>query len=642
MTTAFDFARDWTLAPHRKRKFLEVAVELLQADDKVARHLQALLPTWALPEDPKEALEFKLFFAALDRTNYQTATDPTTGVGTLVFACPDELAFEVQSWQNNSATSIAYLLVPDKCEQRLRGGQPLTDDEAAYLFNLFKECEAGAEGDDEEEEVRSECSSAVAGTLVALGGAWLAPRQEAQKHILGFLRASLAAVASTGEEVRGRRIGGLRDELKFIAYAVMHLWLADGDGVPEWETAVLRLLTSGDTRASAVVVGVAYSNRGQLGAAWWRLLRAGLFWSGLVLLAPHHGDGDAAARIWSVWLARLRRFPLRGANATPDELNFARVIAGVGRLDFQRRTRLFNAGDHNWRGKPERNRGGSLDDHFLEVLFNWLIEGGGTGDRDLDTRLAMRIWDYDVTRAKSDEEDEHGEYDLPSQNLGYEILLKLASLSIAAPAGEGRAIWEPVLAHGPAAHYALQHFIRGLFLRLLKGDEPVAFEHVWRAAAEYGLAASWSQPGLWFYGERLICDLLGFGNEEALSRLKPDAAMAMKDVYERWAVAHLNRDEECVTRFCHFLTTKFGAPLRLHGLRWLAAMVKESKPSSRWYRKGTGDALMELVAAVVSSDGHALSTHTDARQALVEISAALAAMNIPVALALQERIKQLR
>lgn len=637
----FDFARDWILAPHRQRKFLDVVVELLLDNDYVARRIQALLPTWTLPEDPKEALEFKLLFAALDRANYQTVTDPVTGAETQRFVCPDELRLEVQSWQTDSAPTLAYILVPDQCEQRLRGGQPLTDDEAAYLFNLFKECEAGAEGDDD--DAKSKCRLATAGTLVALGCSWLAQNPEAQKQALEVVRAGVAAVPSTGEEIRQRRIGSLGDdELKFIAYAAMHLWLADGEGVQEWETAVLRLLTSGDTRAAAVVVGVAYANRERLGAGWWRLLLAGLFWSALVLLAPHHGDGDDEDRVWRVWLARLRRFPLRGPNATPDGLDFKRVVAGRERLDFQRRTRLYNAGVQTWRGKPERKRGASLDGHFLEVLFNWLIEGGGTGDRDLDTRLALRIWDCDATRAKACEKNKHGEYDLPSQNLGYDILLKLGALSIAAPAGEDRAVWEPVLAHGPAAHNALQHFIRGLFLCLGKGGDVVAFERVWRATAEYGLAAKWSQPGLWFYGERLICDLLGFGNEDALSRLNPGAALRMKDVYERWAAVHLARDEECVTRFCHFLTTKFGAPLRLDGLRWLAAMLKECEPSSRWYRKGTGDALVELVAAALSFDALALSQHAQARQALVEIAAALAAMNLPVALALQERIKQLR
>ena len=141
----------------------------------------------------------------------------------------------------------------------------------------------------------------------------------------------------------------------------------------------------------------------------------------------------------------------------------------------------------------------------------------------------------------------------------------------------------------------------------------MAFERVWRTTAEYGLAAYCSQPGLWFCGARLICDLLGFGNEDGLSRLNPGAALRMKDIYERWADAHLASDEECVTRFCQFLTTDFGAPLRLDGLRWLAAKLKAHEPTGRWYREDTGDALVELVAASLSSDTQALSRASQAR-----------------------------
>jgi hypothetical protein len=104
----------------------------------------------------------------------------------------------------------------------------------------------------------------------------------------------------------------------------------------------------------------------------------------------------------------------------------------------------------------------------------------------------------------------------------------------------------------------------------------------------------------------------------------------------------LAQDEECVARFCQFLTTNFGAPLRLDGLRWLAAILKEHEITHRWHRKDTGAALVELAAATLSSDAHTLSQEAQARQALVEITAALAAMNIPTALTLQERIKQLR
>lgn len=636
----FDFARDWILAPHRHKNFVDVVAELMLADDDLARRLQTLLPTWTLPEDRKEALEFKLLFAALDRANYRTVIDTATGEESQRLVYSDELWLEVQSWQTDSAPILAYLLVPDQCEQRLRDGHALTDNEAAYLFNLLKEYEAGAEGDDE--NAKSKCRAAAAGTLFVLGDAWLVQNPEAQQLVFDFVRTGVAAVASTVEEIREWRAERFRGELKFIAHAVMHQWLADGDGVQEWEAAALRLLTSGDTEATAVVVGVAYANREQLGAAWWRLLRAGLFWSGLSALVPRHGDDEEAERAWLTWLARLRRFPLRGRNATPDDLDFERIVAGVERLDYRRQMRLYNSGAQTWRRKPERRRSGSLDHHFLSVLFNWLIDGGGTGDRRLDTDLALRIWDYDATRARKLEKNKYGKYDLPSQNFGYDILLKLGALTIATPEGEEREVWEPVLCHGPAAHYALQHFIRGLFLRLGKGDDPAAFERVWRATAEYGLAVDWSQPGLWFYGERLICDLLGFGKEDALARLNPGAAIRMKDVYERWAAAHLARDEECVTRFCHFLTTSFGGPLRLDGLRWLSAMLNERKPSGQWYREKTGDALLALVATALNSDARALSQDVQARHALVEISATLAAKNIPGALSLHERIKLLR
>lgn len=88
---------------------------------------------------------------------------------------------------------------------------------------------------------------AAAGALVALGGAWFALNPEAQKHALEVVRTGAAAVASTGEDIRAHRIGWLPRQAEVCRVRVMHLWLADGDGVPESETAVLRLPASGDT-----------------------------------------------------------------------------------------------------------------------------------------------------------------------------------------------------------------------------------------------------------------------------------------------------------------------------------------------------------------------------------------------------------
>src|SRR3546814_12277476 len=119
---------------------------------------------------------------------------PATGEETQSLVYPDELRLEVQSWQTDSAPTLAYLLVPDQCEQRLQGRQPLTDDEASYLFNLFQECDAGAEGEDE--DVKWKCRFAATSTLVALGGTWLAQHHNAQMHALEVVRARGARVAS--------------------------------------------------------------------------------------------------------------------------------------------------------------------------------------------------------------------------------------------------------------------------------------------------------------------------------------------------------------------------------------------------------------------------------------------------------------
>ena len=635
----YEFARNWTLAPHRQKTLLDVIIDLLLTDTVVSKRLQKLIKKWPLPENPKDALEFKLLFASLDRNNYQTTIDPETSAEVLAFKYPEVLGLEVQSWQDENTKPLQYLLLPENCEKLLQSQQAVGDDDAANLYKLLKECTIET-AEDESNMVR--CRVALAATLIVLAENWLARTPEAKENALSIIRTAISEVASTSEEISNNRTRNFHSDLKFAAYAVMHLWITTDDPTHEWEASVLRLLTSGDSGAAGTVVSIAYINRERLGSAWSRLLQAGVLWSGLSLLTPHYGDGENVERVWGVWLARLRRFALRGKKATVDDLNIMRVTTGCERLDFYRRMRAFTSGEKQWQGKPERRTGMGLDNHFLELLFYWLINGTGSGDWSEDTKLIRWLWTYESERAKAQAKEDDGEYALPSQHLGYDLLKKLAELTLAAPEAEARYLWESVLMHGPGAHYALGDFIRNLFQCLTNGADPAAFERVWREIAEYGLAAKWDKPGLWFYGERLICDLLGYGNKNALQTLPSGAALRMRDVYERWAGLHLGSDEECITRFCHFLTTEFGSSLRLDGLRWIATMLKANNPRSYWYRNGTSDALIELINTSLNENAQTLANNNQARQALVEISAVLVTKNIPTALALQERIKRLR
>ncbi len=638
----FEIARDWTLAPHRQRAFIDVVIELLLESDDVAIRLQNVTSAWSVPSDPKVALEYKLLFASLDRSNYRISPNATIEENKKTFEYPEALRNEIAVWEGEHAPIRAVIFVPLQCEKRLVNNEPLSEDEAKYLRDLLHECATTESTDKDEADAVSRCRSAAASTLICLGEAWLSQNNETQKLAFEVLRAKVSEVATSSKDRRDGRMSESRHGLEFIAHAVMHLWLTDSEVAQEWEKAVLLLLTSGDAGAALAVVGIAYSHREELGEAWWRLLQAGLFWAGLKLLAPRYGDDDKARCAWNQWLAKLRRYSLRGFKATHADLDFKRIAQMQGRLDFRRRLRLYEAGDEMRMGKPTRDLGGELDSRFLSILFGWLIEGEGTGSPEEDESLLLTAWDYEASRAEARRRDGERDYDLPSSQFGYSLLTKLAAMSAALPQEKASKVWEAVISHGPAAHYALRHFIRGLFQHLADGDDPAVFERTWRAVAEYGLASDWSQPGLWFYGERLVCDLMGFGNEKALMLLNPGASMRMSDVYERWATTRLDRDEESVSRFCYFLVSDFGSPIRLDGLRWIAASLNEKSPSGRWYRDGTGDALVELLTSALAKNTQSLQKNAEARQALFDIAAMLVSKNVPSALALQERIKSLQ
>ncbi|HYW57050.1 MAG TPA: hypothetical protein VE934_08815 [Polaromonas sp.] len=636
----FNFARSWSLAPHRQKAFESVVVDLLRTDATLSERLQALTRGWSLPQDPKTSLEFRLLFAALNRDNHQSRIDSETEALDWVFHCPEDLQSEMQSWDAQHAGPLEYLLLPRQCEKLLQADHPIDVDGAVYLYGLLKLCEAGDTADD---DAFGACRLALAATLVVLADSWLAQMAKEKEHVLSVVRAAIAEIASTSKGIRESRIERSRDELKFAAHAAMKLWMKNDEKALDRESAVLQLLTSGSSAAASSIVEIAYRHRKQLSSSWWRLLQAGTLWSGLTLLSPRYGDDAGSERTWGIWLRRLRAFPLRTVEASIEDLKFSRVAAGCERLDFHRQMRAFKTSKDVWNREPERHTGTGLSSTFLKVLFGWLIDGPGTGDWSDDSRLTKRLWTYEVERAKVRAREERGESDLPS-DLGYQVLQKLAELSIAAPPADAQSIWEPVLRHGPAAHYAIGHFTSCFFLRLSKGDDANAFERVWRAMMEYALeaAANSNNGRLWFYRESSLCTLLGFGNAGALLKLNAGAALRMHDIYQKWAAGHLGVVEESLAKFCYFLSSDFGAPLRLSSLSWISSALKGNSSTGKWHRDSTGEALIELINTALNQNSQALSKNSHARDALVEITGTLVARNISIALALQERIRLLR
>ena len=102
-------------------------MELLKIDENVAQRFKTLISSWTLPNDPKESLEFKLIFAALDRDNYQPTLDPEAGAKIPALTLPEDLRREVQHWQEVHDKPLQYLLLPSRCEEVLQKQQPISD-----------------------------------------------------------------------------------------------------------------------------------------------------------------------------------------------------------------------------------------------------------------------------------------------------------------------------------------------------------------------------------------------------------------------------------------------------------------------------------------------------------------------------------
>jgi hypothetical protein len=74
----------------------------------------------------------------------------------------------------------------------------------------------------------------------------------------------------------------------------------------------MRVLTSGDDRAAALIANMIYVHRTDLDNRWWRLLYLALLWSGLTILKPRTGSEDGSAQ--RRWLRRTRWLLTRGVS----------------------------------------------------------------------------------------------------------------------------------------------------------------------------------------------------------------------------------------------------------------------------------------------------------------------------------------
>jgi hypothetical protein len=636
----FELAKQWALAPHRNEALLTIARKELRSDEKVAEFVLDATSKWQFPSSGKEWLEARILVAQLDARNYVTNNEREGGEEVVGVRFPADLLQDIAAYEAEVQPHRRAILLPYQCEQLLRQAELLTADQASTLSQFLEPHDA----QDRDEMAEQSGKVAVASVLLVKAPQWLNERPAIFQKCSRIIEEVVSGIGSAPGEMRELTS---RKDLQFAAYAVFYAWLGDTEHAGETEERVLRLLTSGDGVATATLVNLGHAHRVELRSRWWRLLYLGLLWSGLSILVPRYDDPGTLGQSWSQWLGRLRKLKIGGVSAGPDAIRPLQIALRIERLERARWRRAYAREDYRSHRAPEERHSPGLNTATLKDVFGWLLAeetGGEQGALGEENRaLVQALWEFESWRKYRDI-DEDGTHGTPSE-FGYDLVAALARMTLGAPEERAAELWRPLFSLGPNAHYAIGHFIDCWFIQISPRLGVATFARRWREMLLFVFdAPTWTSARKWYQVELLLRKLLGFGFADAMIRAPGfDVVVAdLRPFYQRWGREHLGRDEDNVADFCGFLASSAGKVLRAEGAQWLSAVLHGDTSAARWRQKRTGNALVEALDAMLAQEGGAAAVDATFRGALISIVSHLVVRQVPMALALQERVQQLR
>ena len=585
----FEFAKEWTLAPYRQQTLRQVVGSLIPKEKVLASFVRSVVEKWEKPAGRKAAIEFGILCAELDSANYRSPANPETGLGEVDY--PQELKAEIDEYNQSTVFQRQSVLIAPQCDRILQVAGKLNDDDAQKLSDFLDRAISEPSVEEKENERNK---VALAATLATCANDWLRSKPDIFERVSSIIKDAVRTVGDSSEGFRQRSIVSMSDQLKFAAYGIMDLWMNAPEPSEEWAPYVLRLMTSGDDSAVAVLGTAAYQRRTKLGPRWWRLLQLGTLWSALAMMTPDYGDAPSAEIHWQRWLRWFRARKIAGIVSDISSVDLVGVWQRLKRLQRARLRRAYAAGDKPWTRNPDERSSPSLDTGFLDSLFGWLLAEDSTAQAEAleeQRQLVLQLWSYEAKYC-AEHRKEDDEYALPYQ-FGYNVISKMASLAAAVPAENAPEIWRQVLSLGPDAHSIIDHFIAIWFLQPNQGCEPKVFSAHWREMLEFALGAKWTEARRWFYGEQMLRRLLGFGSELMLSKI-PDVGavtLGMRDVYKTWAEAHLpekrrtslsSRISSQATLARHYGSTEFNGSPGLFAMRQARVVGAEMAREIVW------------------------------------------------------------
>jgi hypothetical protein len=627
----FEAAKTWIFAPHRQLLYRDI-VGLALAQSPAAAQIAATAAA-ALPAGDAGAAKLRrdILRARLDASNYKPVVNPETGETDFPFEPPEALLADIAAHDAALAPQWQSTMLAPKLQRVLNGQLALNEADLPILAGFL---DRPADGQDL--ELAADNALGAAATLAAFGDRWMADNSELAERVKRLLRQGALAIADDAAGVRSERVGLASRQLPFIAHGVMWLWLHSGLDAT-WEPLILRVMTSGNRDAAQVIGHVAYEQRARLGPIWWRLLQLALLWSALSMLAPGYESEEPRADRWERWLAQFRRLQIAGVAASLESIAPILLAERLSRIEADNRRRRDAARGHSMR-RSDQPRLASLQTDDLRAFLGWLVKSGAFPPADLAMArsLLFRFCDYEI-RWCSDHAEDSGTFHLPYQ-FGFEVIERMAALAGQDPEG-GADAWRKILALGPLARPLIDHFLTHWFFVTA---EDHLFGQRWREMIAFALDQTW-EGGSWYYGQRILRQLMGFGAASQLAKRDNGIAMvaSMEDLYSTWAERHLAADEDNIAAFANFLDTPVGRPLRLMGVARLIEMLGSPMGARQWTRDGAGPAVLGFLDTLLTEDLAAVAQDPATRDGVLRLAAALVGHKVPAALSLQERAAQL-
>ncbi|QNI37697.1 DEAD/DEAH box helicase family protein [Edaphobacter albus] len=655
-------AIQWNRMPHRCVLLRDLVPRLLVENTETQTYLKECAAEWEATvkpttDDDKES--FTLFLARFKPETYVLTPRPDNMIE-IRPTLPDEVEQKRQESQAEAEFRLLSHGMALQARQILNTGESLTADKLPEFFQQLQRIHQPEYPDSSEDEMRIRLQS-IAGGLAVLfiyHRAWLSVNEGMQQWCFDALRNLQDAPT---EEHEGPESGNMGICVEtFLGELGVFLLQERQD---EW---VKRLAFEGVTgfyyRSTRLSMGRAYLCREGLGEIFDELISVVLLWSALRRGATRKTGrytqrpvlpGYKSALCARFLDGRLKRRPVTVAMATRLGANLVERVerldpSEIARRQWEKQRKAFDKKD---RDRDASREMAQVDYEVIVAGFCFLsleLTSGEQTDRSRATGYIRQLFDLEMTTLPILEGEDEGrevggtpyEFDRWILGLAAELLATVTSQD------QARAIYEPVLRRGPAAHYWTRDFLQSWMTSALpRMSDHKLFAEIWQGMVDYTFSLPlWvgRRPGIWFHAEDLSVDLMGlrtdavkvFGRKEYA-----DLTRVMAPTFKGWGDQWL-KFGRVAAWFANYLATESGRSLLPQGIQQLSEVVGFFSERD-WEEGGLPLTLTSALAAGWRYASSEITADAALREAYLRILMELCSRSVAEAIHLRDRISHI-